>query len=93
LTVKNKALADSSGVGRSNSNGYYILLPENSQKTANQISRYLKTRFQLKNFGVIISDSVSNALRWSIRGIALAYNGAFYRLKITLANQTFLAKL
>jgi Uncharacterized conserved protein len=75
LTIKNGTLAASAGVDESNANGHYILLPENPQNTANQIRQYLKTKFQLNNFGVIITDSISSPLRWGVRGIALAYSG------------------
>jgi putative folate metabolism gamma-glutamate ligase len=75
LTIKNGTLAASAGIDESNANGHYILLPENPQNTANQIRQYLKTKFQLKNFGVIITDSISSPLRWGVRGIALAYSG------------------
>jgi len=93
LTIKDGTLAALAGIDESNANGYYILLPKAPQDTDNQVRKYLKTKFNLKKFGVIITDSISSPLRWGVRGIALAYTVAFYPLKTILVNQIFLAEL
>lgn len=79
LTIKDNFLIPTAGIDESNGNGYYILHPANSQKTANKIRRYLMKRFRLKNVGVIITDSKTTPLRWGTTGVCLAYSG-FYGL-------------
>jgi dihydrofolate synthase / folylpolyglutamate synthase len=75
LTVTRNILAATAGIDESNGNGYYVLWPKNPQQTANDIRRYLKRRFSLKNVGVIITDSKTSPLRWGVTAIALAYSG------------------
>lgn len=75
LTLKNGMLVATAGIDESNGNGYYILWPENAQKTANNIRSYLCKKFGLKNIGVIISDSRTAPLRWGTTGFGLAYSG------------------
>jgi putative folate metabolism gamma-glutamate ligase len=75
LTIKNSMLMPSAGIDESNANGYYILHPANSQKTANMIRKYLKRRFGNKKVGVIITDSRTIPLRWGTMGVALAHSG------------------
>ncbi len=75
LTIKNNLLAVSAGIDESNSNGNYIFWPKNPQETANKIREHLKKRFQLKNIGVIITDSKTTPLRWGVTGAAIAHSG------------------
>ncbi len=75
LTIKNNLLAVSAGIDESNANGYYVLWPEDSQKTANLVREYLVKRFNLKNVGVIITDSKTTPLRWGVTGAAIAHSG------------------
>lgn len=75
FTITNNTLIPSSGIDESNGNGYYILWPQDPQKTANSIRSYLQKRFQLKAVGVLITDSTCMPLRWGTIGIALAHSG------------------
>jgi len=75
LTITRGALVASAGIDESNGNGYYILWPKDPQKTANRIRAWLKSRFNLKNVGVIITDSRTTPLRWGVTGFCLAYSG------------------
>ncbi len=75
LTIKNSLLIPSAGIDESNGNGYYILWPGNPQNCAYQIREYLTKRFNLKNVGVIITDSKTTPLRWGVTGTAIAYSG------------------
>lgn len=75
LTIKDNMLVATAGIDESNSNGNYILWPQNPQESANKIRVYLKKKFQLKNVGVIITDSKSTMLRWGITGAAIAHSG------------------
>jgi dihydrofolate synthase / folylpolyglutamate synthase len=75
LTIKRGILAASAGIDESNGNGYYILWPENPQKTANSIRAYLAKRFRVKFAGVVITDSRSFPLRWGTTGVSIAHSG------------------
>lgn len=75
LTITRNTLAATAGIDESNGNGYYILWPKDPQRTTNDVRRYLKRRFSLKNVGVIITDSKTSPLRWGVTSIALAYSG------------------
>ncbi len=75
LTIKHNLLVPSAGVDESNTNGYYVLWPEEPQESANRCWRFLKDEFQLRQIGVIITDSVSAPLRWGVTGRCIAYCG------------------
>lgn len=75
FTITGNTLIPSSGIDESNGNGHYILWPANPQKTANDIRKYLRKKFGVKNLGVIITDSTCMPLRWGTIGIALAHSG------------------
>lgn len=75
ITIKNNLLIPTAGIDESNGNGYYILWPENPQKTANKIRLHLKRKFRLKNLGVIITDSKTTPLRLGTSGVCIAYSG------------------
>lgn len=75
LTVKNSILAVNAGIDASNSNGAYVLWPENLQETANEIWQFLREKFGTKELGVIITDSKTMPLRWGVTGTAIAHCG------------------
>lgn len=79
LTIKNSTLIVNAGIDESNAsmNGEacYVLWPEKIQETLNEVWQYLRTKHQLKNFGVITTDSRSFPLRWGVVGTALNYCG------------------
>ncbi|MFY9484334.1 MAG: coenzyme F420-0:L-glutamate ligase [Patescibacteria group bacterium] len=75
LTIKNNMFIPSAGIDESNGNGYYILWPNNPQKTAVATRKWLAKRFKLNNVGVIITDSKTTPLRWGTTGVALGYSG------------------
>lgn len=75
LTIKDGMVMMSAGVDESNANGKIILLPKDSFKQAESIRNYLKKKYKLKKFGVIITDSRCLPLRAGITGVALAYAG------------------
>lgn len=76
LTIKDDTLAVNAGIDESNLDGdYYLLLPQNPYTSATKIWRYLKKRFNLKEVGVIISDSMTMPLRCGAFGNSLAYCG------------------
>lgn len=75
LTIKDNILAAASGIDESNADNKYVLWPKDSQQSANEIREYLVKRFNLKECGVIITDSKTTPLRWGVTGIALAHSG------------------
>lgn len=76
LTIKHGLLIPSAGIDESNSvDGSYILYPENPANSCRLLCQELKSKFKLKNFGVILSDSHTTPLRRGVTGIALAHWG------------------
>lgn len=79
LTIKNSTLAVNAGVDESNANldgeECFVLWPEHVQETTNQVWRHCRSKYQIKNFGVIVTDSRSFPLRWGVVGTTLAYCG------------------
>jgi F420-0:gamma-glutamyl ligase len=75
FTITDSTLISSAGIDSSNSDGYYVLWPSDSQKTANEVRHYLKKRFGLERVGVVITDSTSKPLRLGTTGVALAHSG------------------
>lgn len=79
LTIKENVILPNAGIDESNANGSCVLLPVQIQKTVNEIRTYFREKFELKELGVIISDSKTTPLRWGTTGVGLAYSG-FYPL-------------
>lgn len=75
LTIKNNILIPSAGIDESNSNGHYILYPENPQKMAEDIWHYLQKKHHLSRFGVVITDSHVSPLRRGVTGVGIAWCG------------------
>lgn len=74
-TIKNNIFIASAGIDESNAAGYYILWPKNPKRTAEELWRWTREQYHIKNLGIIITDSHSNPLRRGTIGIALAYYG------------------
>lgn len=75
LTIKDGAVMANAGIDESNAGNNFILLPKDSFKAATAIRDYCLKHYQLRNLGVIISDSRSLPLRAGVTGIALGYAG------------------
>ncbi len=75
LTITHNLLIPTAGIDESNGNGYYILWPKDAQTTANRIREHLSQKFNLKNIGVLITDSKTTPLRWGTTGAAIAHSG------------------
>lgn len=75
LTVRKQILSPAAGIDDSNGNGYFILLPKDPQKSANEIRSYLCKKFAVKYLGVIITDSKTNPLRRGSTGIGISHSG------------------
>lgn len=75
LTIKDGMIMANAGLDDSNGNGLIILLPKDSFNSAVKIRNYFKKKYQLKDFGVIITDSRCLPLRAGVVGAALGYAG------------------
>ncbi len=75
LTIKDDTLIASAGIDESNGNGYYILWPKDSMKSAQEIWEYLRKKHGLQDLGVIIADSRVTAMRWGTTGIGIGWCG------------------
>lgn len=80
LTIARNNLVATAGIDESNGDGNYVLWPKDPQQSANTIREHLKKKFNLKEIGVIITDSKTTPLRWGVAGFALAHSG-FLALK------------
>ncbi len=75
LTIKNGILLLSAGIDESNSNDTYILYPTNIQEIAATLWKHLRTTRNIKNLGIIITDSRTTPLRRGIIGVCLGWCG------------------
>lgn len=75
LTIKDGIVMANAGVDESNANGKIIMLPKDSFESAKMIRNYLRKEHNIKNLGVIITDSRTHPLRSGITGVALGYAG------------------
>lgn len=74
-TIKNDMMVASAGIDESNGANFYILWPEDPQKSAKRIWEFLKDKFKIKNLGVIITDSRLVPLKRGVVGIAIGFWG------------------
>ncbi|MFH0943136.1 MAG: coenzyme F420-0:L-glutamate ligase [Candidatus Beckwithbacteria bacterium] len=75
LTIKNNILAVNAGIDESNAANFYLLWPKNLQSATNQLWIKLRRYYQLKNFGLIITDSKTTPLKWGVTGTCIAHCG------------------
>lgn len=75
LTIKNHILIPSAGIDESNGNGMYILYPENIQASATKIWEHIRHRDQVKELGILITDSHTTPMRRGVIGIGLGWCG------------------
>ena len=76
LTIKNGLFIPSAGIDESNAEGdFYILYPADPYQAALEIRNTLAGFWNLKNLGVILSDSKVTPLRGGVTGVSLAHAG------------------
>lgn len=75
FTIARHTILGAAGIDESNGGGYYVLLPKDVQKSANQAREHLMSKHGVKDLGVIITDSTSIPLRLGATGACLAYSG------------------
>lgn len=74
-TISHSMLVGSAGIDESNSNGYFILWPDDPDESARKIWKFLRTEYKVKNVGVLITDSMAVPLKRGIVGRAIAFYG------------------
>jgi len=75
FSIANKSLTSAGGIDESNGNDNYILWPSDPQKTADEVRDYLVKRFDIKNVGVVITDSTCTPLRRGTLGAVVGHSG------------------
>lgn len=75
LTIKNNILIPSAGIDESNGNGWYILYPEDVQKSAVAIWEHIRRRDGIQHLGVVVTDSHITPMRRGVIGIGLGWCG------------------
>jgi len=75
ITIKNNVMVSGAGIDESNANGYYVLWPEKLDALAKEIRTYLKKKYNLKKFAIIITDSQSKLLTLGAIGAPIYFLG------------------
>ena len=76
FTILNNTFIPSAGIDESNADGYFVLWPEDPQKVANYLRAFMRRHFDLKNVGIVITDSTCMPpMRSGTIGIMLAHSG------------------
>ena len=76
LTIKEGLIMPSAGIDESNSPaGDFLLFPKNPYLSLEKLRQVLKTKWGLKDFGMLMTDSHTTPLRRGVTGVALAHQG------------------
>ncbi len=75
LTIKDGILIAAAGIDESNAKDGYILWPHKPFEEARFLWKKLCSNYQIKNLGIIFSDSRSTPLRNGITGIGISWWG------------------
>ncbi|HUQ84817.1 MAG TPA: coenzyme F420-0:L-glutamate ligase [Candidatus Limnocylindrales bacterium] len=75
LTRKNGHIVFTAGIDESNADGDFVLWPRNLQDVTNKIWEYLRKKNNIKNLGIIITDSRIIPVRTGIVGFCLSWCG------------------
>lgn len=80
LSIAHNLLVAAGGIDESNADDNYILWPADLQASVNQIREHLAQKFDLKNLGVVMTDSTTRPFQWGTTGLGIAHSG-FLALK------------
>ncbi len=81
LTIKEGLFIPSAGIDESNSaGGDYILYPDAPFESARHLWHSLRAAWNLRELGVLLTDSRTFPLRWGVTGVCLSYWG-FHAVK------------
>ncbi len=75
LTIINNELILAAGIDESNANGHYILWPQDADQLCGEIRQRLVIKHNLKQLGVVTTDSRSTPLRLGVTGFAIGLAG------------------
>ena len=75
LTVTDNILIPNAGIDESNANGHYILWPHDTDKLCADIRNHLTKKHNIKNLGIVSTDSHTTPLRWGVTGITTGLSG------------------
>ncbi|MBI2621806.1 MAG: coenzyme F420-0:L-glutamate ligase [Candidatus Levybacteria bacterium] len=75
LTIKNNIIIASAGIDESNGHGYFILWPENLVEETNGIWDYLRKKHNIKQLGVVVTDSKLAPMRRGVTAIGISWCG------------------
>lgn len=75
LTRKDGHIVFSAGIDESNADGHFVLWPKNLQAAINKIWEYLRKKNDIKNLGVIITDSRLTPTRTGVIGFTITWCG------------------
>ncbi len=75
LTIKDNTLIANAGIDESNANDKLILWPDNLDRTTNILWSELRSHYNLKHLGVIVTDSRITPMRWGTIGVGLNWCG------------------
>jgi dihydrofolate synthase / folylpolyglutamate synthase len=74
-TITRNTFVTAAGIDNSNAGQFYVLWPEDPQRTANEVRAYLAKKYSLEHVGVVITDSTSMLLRMGVSGIFIGFSG------------------
>ena len=75
LTIKDGMVMTNAGIDESNADGKLLLLPQDCWACAAELRGELQKKWDVKDLGVIITDSMILPLRAGVIGAAVAYAG------------------
>ncbi len=75
LTRKNGLIVFTAGIDESNTDEGYVLWPKNLQEITDKIWQYLREKRNIKNLGVIVTDSGIIPVRTGVIGSCLSWCG------------------
>jgi dihydrofolate synthase / folylpolyglutamate synthase len=75
LTRKDGHIVFTAGIDESNADGYFILWPKNLQDATNAIWEYLRKKNNIKNLGIIVTDSRLTPARTGVIGFTMSWCG------------------
>lgn len=75
FTIKNSTLAVNAGIDESNAGDNFVLWPEKLPEFLADLWGKLRAEFQIKELGLVVTDSKTYPLRWGVTGTCLAHCG------------------
>lgn len=75
LTITDNILIPAAGIDESNADNHYILWPKNVDELCREIRTYLAVKNNIKDLGVISTDSHTTPLRYGVVGITTGLAG------------------